>query len=69
MPKSIPYYALFNARISNSAYLSRFDVQTVGGAMHTEYWIPAEGLPEFNANIVGLIEVIESFEAVKCAPR
>ena len=23
------------------------------------HWIPAEELPEFNANIVGLIEVIE----------
>jgi hypothetical protein len=41
--------------------LSRFQVQTVGGAIHTEYWIPAEELPEFNANIVGMIEVIEEF--------
>jgi hypothetical protein len=23
--------------------------QTVGGAVHTEYWVPAEELPEFNA--------------------
>ena len=29
--------------------------------MHTEYWVPAEELDEFNANIVGLIEVIEEF--------
>ena len=42
-------------------YLSRYPVQTVGGAMHTEYWVPAEELDEFNANIVGLIEVIEEF--------
>lgn len=42
-------------------YLSKFQVQTVGGAVHTEYWIPAEELPEFNSNIVGLIEVIEEF--------
>jgi hypothetical protein len=42
-------------------YMSRFQVQTVGGAMHTEYWIPAEELAEFNANIVGNIEVIEEF--------
>jgi hypothetical protein len=40
-------------------YLSRFVVQRVGGVTHTEHWIPAEGLEEFNANIVGLIEVIE----------
>jgi hypothetical protein len=44
-------------------YLAKFQVQTVGGAMHTEYWIPAEELPEFNSNIVGLIEVIEEFRA------
>ncbi len=42
-------------------YLSRFQVQTVGGVIHTEYWIPAEGLVEFNSNIVGRIEVIEEF--------
>jgi hypothetical protein len=42
-------------------YLSRFQVQTVGGAMHTEYWVPAEELAEFNANIVRLIDVIEEF--------
>jgi hypothetical protein len=42
-------------------YLSRFQIQTVGGAIHTEYWVPAEELEEFNANIVGLIEVIEEF--------
>jgi hypothetical protein len=42
-------------------YLARFPVQTVGGAMHTEHWVPAEELAEFNANIVGLIEVIEEF--------
>jgi hypothetical protein len=45
----------------NATYIGRFPVQTVGGAVHTEYWIPAEELKEFNANIVGLIEVIEEF--------
>jgi hypothetical protein len=34
----------------------------VGARVHTEYWIPAEELPELNRNIVGLIEVIASFE-------
>jgi hypothetical protein len=42
-------------------YLSKFPVQKVGGSMHTEYWIPAEELEEFNDHIVGLIEVIEIF--------
>jgi hypothetical protein len=45
----------------NAEYLSRFQVQKVGGATHTEYWVPAEELVEFNANIVGRIEVIEEF--------
>ena len=45
----------------DASYLSRFPVQTVGGSVHTEYWIPAEELTEFNAHIVGLNEVIEEF--------
>jgi len=45
-----------------ASYLARFPVQTVGGAIHTEYWIPAEELTEFNANIVGPIEVVEEFK-------
>jgi hypothetical protein len=42
-------------------YLSQFDVRQVGSALHVEYWIPAEKLPEFNSYIVGLIEVISEF--------
>jgi hypothetical protein len=42
-------------------YLSQFTVQKVGGALHLEYWTPAEKLTEFNQNIVGLIEVISEF--------
>ncbi len=42
-------------------YLSRYRVQKVGGAIHTEYWIPAEDLSEFNRNIVGRIEVTAKF--------
>jgi hypothetical protein len=42
-------------------YLSRYRVQKVGGAIHTEYWIPAEELSEFNRNIVGQIKVTAEF--------
>jgi hypothetical protein len=42
-------------------YLSRYEVHTVGGSRFQEYWIPAEELPELNANIVGSIEVIAEF--------
>jgi hypothetical protein len=61
----------WNARNGNTGYvtrfqvrtefLSRYDVHTVGSAIHQEYWIPAEDLDEFNRNIVGKIEVIAEF--------
>ncbi|MFC5860980.1 hypothetical protein ACFPT7_01595 [Acidicapsa dinghuensis] len=43
-------------------YLSQFDVQKVGSREALEYWIPAERMDEFNAQIIGPIEVIRSFE-------
>jgi hypothetical protein len=45
----------------DAVYLSRYNVEKVGGAIHTEYWIPAEDLAEFNRHIVGAIEVIAEF--------
>jgi hypothetical protein len=33
----------------------------VGGREHTELWIPAEELEEFNQHIVGKIEVTQRF--------
>ena len=42
-------------------YLKQFDVQNVGGLIHNELWVPAEQLDEFNNNIVGQIEVTQSF--------
>src|SRR5687767_13550298 len=42
-------------------FLDRYDVQQAGGATILEYWIPSEHLPELNANIVGLIEVVAEF--------
>lgn len=43
-------------------YLSKFEVQNVGGEIHDELWVPAEELEEFNGNIIGLIEVTQRFE-------
>jgi hypothetical protein len=43
------------------AFLDRYRVQEAGGRSHLEYWIPAEDLPEFNAAIVGEIEVIAEY--------
>ncbi|MBT0770453.1 hypothetical protein KIH74_16030 [Kineosporia sp. J2-2] len=42
-------------------YLDRYEVQQVGGRDILEYWIPAEHLDTFNANIVGTIEVVHTF--------
>jgi len=47
----------------NADHLSQYEVQTVGSRIHQEYWIPAEELEEFNANIVGEIEVIAEFHS------
>ncbi|QDV38886.1 hypothetical protein [Tautonia plasticadhaerens] len=44
-----------------SAFLARYEVKTVGGSAHQEYWIPAEDLDEFNQNLDGPIEVIAEF--------
>ena len=46
------YVTRFRVRKS---FLDRFEVKTVGGVTHREYWIPAEELDEFNRNIVGEI--------------
>ncbi len=45
----------------SKVFLDRYAVQEAGGRAHLEYWIPAEELPQFNAAIVGAIEVIRSF--------
>jgi len=41
--------------------LSRYPVQTVGGSVHQELWVPAEELADLNRHIVGVIEVIAEF--------
>jgi hypothetical protein len=63
----------WNVKASGSGYVTRFHVrktfmdryqiQKVGGAVHTEWWILAEDLEEMNANIVGEIEVIREFHS------
>lgn len=43
------------------AFLDRYEVRQAAGRAILEYWIPAEDLPEFNANIVGLIAVTAEY--------
>lgn len=42
-------------------FLERYEVRTVGGSEHQEYWIPAEELPAFNAALQGPIEISAEF--------
>jgi hypothetical protein len=42
-------------------FLDRYDVQDAGGRAHREYWIPAQHLDDFNAAIVGDIELTQEF--------
>ncbi len=61
----------WNVRHSGAGFVTRFQIraefatrypaQTVGATVHTELWVPAEELAEFNENIIGLIEVIAEF--------
>lgn len=64
----------WNVKESGSGYVTKFDVaaefaskypvQTVGGRMHAELWVPAEDLAEFNRQIIGRIEVTRVFTTV-----
>ena len=63
----------WNVRESGSGFVTRFQVdaefvrrypvQTVGGSIHQELWVPAEELSELNAHIAGFIEVVAEFHA------
>lgn len=54
----VGYVTRFHVR---REFMDRYEIQTVGGAHHTEWWIPAEDVDEMNENIEGKIEVIRSF--------
>lgn len=61
----------WNTRDSGVGYVTRFrvpkiimdryPVQKVGGAHHTEWWVPAEELDALNDAIVGTIDVIGEY--------
>ena len=42
-------------------FVSRYEVQTVGGSEHQELWVPAEELASFNENIRPPIRVVATF--------
>jgi len=65
----------WNVKANGAGFVTRFAIdadylchcreQKVGGAIHTEFWIPAENLEEFNGHIVDKIEVIAEFHEKK----
>ena len=54
-------YGAVTRFLVKSSFMSRYQVQQVGAARHTEWWVPAEDLELLNDNIVGTIEVIREF--------
>ncbi|MCB1717172.1 MAG: hypothetical protein KDK05_18765, partial [Candidatus Competibacteraceae bacterium] len=42
-------------------FMDNYEIHTVGGYSHTEWWIPASDLEELNDNIVGEIQVIGEY--------
>lgn len=42
-------------------FAARYPVELAGGQAHSELWVPAEDLPEFNRHIVGKIEVMAKY--------
>lgn len=54
----VGYVTRFEVRKS---FMDKYQIQKVGGAHHTEWWIPAEELEALNDNIVGPIEVIGEY--------
>jgi hypothetical protein len=44
-------------------YLDRFEIRQVGGRKILGYWIPTEGIDDFNRSIVGQIQVVDRFSA------
>ena len=56
----VGYVTRFEVR---KEFLDKYEVSTVGGKVHEEYWIPAEDLEKFNRNIVGRVEVISEFKS------
>lgn len=58
----VGYVTRFAVRKS---FMDRYDIQKVGGEIHTEWWIHAEDLEELNDNIVGTIEVVGEYREDK----
>jgi len=47
---------------------AKYKVETVGGAIHKELWVPAEELPVFNQAIISKTEVVARSLNMNCGP-
>jgi hypothetical protein len=54
----VGYVTRFHVR---REFMDRYEIRKVGGAHHTEWWVPAEELEALNDHIVGPIEVIGEY--------
>jgi hypothetical protein len=54
----VGYVTRFRVR---AEFMQRYPIQKVGGRDHLEYWIPADELEQFNAQIVAAIEVVAEY--------
>lgn len=45
----------------DAEFVARYPVKIVGSSVQQELWVPAEELAEFNAHLVGPIEVVAKF--------
>ena len=54
----VGYVTRFQVRES---FMARYPIQKVGGAHHTEWWVPADELEALSDNIIGTIEVIGEY--------
>ena len=44
------------------SFLDKYEIHCCGASYHTEWWIPAEELENFNNHIIGKIEVIAEYK-------
>lgn len=52
------YVTAFNM---NADYITKFEIQNVGGEIHNELWVPSEEMENFNNQIQGKIEITKTF--------
>ena len=55
-------YGFVTAFDVNDVIEARYPVQVAGGRAHSELWVPADELMEFNSGIMGPIQVVAAYK-------